>query len=117
MKIGKLLKERMKLLEISFDDLVNITYIDSDLLEQLYNNELDFEKLDEYDKEILANALFCSKNYFLDENERKYDIVISSLNRGKEQDNKAIMTKCKLQRFVNDFVFVNELGKESNNGK
>jgi len=49
--------------------------------------------------------------------ERKYDIVISSLNRGTEQDSKAIMAKCKLQRYVNDFVFVNKLRKESYNGK
>ncbi len=117
MKIGKILKDRMKLLKISLDDLVNITYIDSDLLEQLYNNELDFEELDEYDKEILTNSLFCSKNYFIDENERKYDIVMCSLNRGKEQDARAIMTKCKLQRYVNDFVFVNKIRKELNNGK
>ena len=117
MKIGKLLKERMKLLEISLDDLVNMTYIDLDLLERLYNNELDFEELDEYDREILTNSLFCSKNYFLDENERKYDIVMTSLNRGQEQDSKAIMTKCKLQRYINDFVFVNELRKGVNSGK
>ena len=50
-------------------------------------------------------------------NERKYDIVMVSLNRGKEQDQTAITTKCKLQRFVNDFIFVNELRKESNNDK
>ncbi len=117
MKIGKLLKDRMNLLEISLDDLVNMTYIDSDLLEQLYNNELDFEELDEYDKEILANSLFCSKNYFIDENERKYDIVMCSLNRGKEQDSKAIMTKCKIQKYVNDFLFVKGLRKELNDGK
>lgn len=115
MKIGKLLRDRRKLLEISLDDLVNMTYIDSDLIEQLYNNELDFEDLDEYDKEILTNSLFCSKNYFIDENERKYDIVMSSLNRGQEQDIKAILTKCKLQRYVRDFIFVNELRKESSN--
>ena len=46
MKIGRLLKERMSLLGISLDDLVNMTYIDSDLLENLYNNELDFEELE-----------------------------------------------------------------------
>ena len=117
MKIGRLLKERMSLLGISLDDLVNMTYIDSDLLENLYNNELDFEELDEYDKEILTNSLFCSKNYFIDENERKYDIVNASLNRGKEQDVRAIRTKCKIQKFVNDFIFINELRKESSYDK
>lgn len=117
MKIGKLLEERMKILGISIDDLSNSTYIDVEILQGLYNNELDFNDIDEYDKKILCNALFCSEEYFINAKARKFDIVTSSVNRGKEQDEIAIKTKCKLQRFIKDFVFVNELRKESNNGQ
>lgn len=114
MKIGKLLKDRMDLLDMSMDTLIDATYIDEDILQNLYDNKIDFEDLDEYDQETLTNALFCSKNYFTDERERKFDIVMCSLNRGNEQDNIAIKTKCRLQRFVNDFLFVNELKNGSN---
>ena len=109
MKIGKLLRERMKLLNITLENLYKTTYIDKEILEQLYNNKMEYDELDEYDKEILSNALFCSKDYFINRKERKYDIVTCFLNRGNKQDNKAIKTKCILQRFVKDFIFIDEL--------
>ena len=50
MKIGKLLKDRMDLLDMSMDTLIDATYIDEDILQNLYDNKIDFEDLDEYDQ-------------------------------------------------------------------
>ena len=109
MKIGKILRERMDLFDISVTELSEKTFIDESILKNLRANKYDFEMLDEYDKALLADALFCSVDYFLDEEVRSKDFIFSSINRGAKQDKKAQKAKCRIYRFVKNYIFVKDI--------
>lgn len=109
MKIGKILKERIELLGISLNELSSLTFIDIEILKNLHNNKLDYDNLEEYDKSLLCDALYCSEEYFFDECERERDLIGASMNRGSKQDKVAIETKCKIYKFIKDYTFIDEI--------
>lgn len=109
MKIGTILKKRIDLIGINIEELSKKTFIDEKIIKELMNNKYDFEMLDEFDKSLLADALYCSENYFIDEKEREKDLICSSLNRGTKQDKETINAKCKIYKFVKDYIFIKEI--------
>jgi hypothetical protein len=111
MYIGEFLKERMELFNYSIESLSEKSLVKADLINSLVNNELHIEQIRKFDLELLSSALFCEPLYFLDKAVRDNDLVYSSLNRGTDTS-KSNLVKAKLQSFINDVLYINELISE-----
>lgn len=57
---------------------------------------------------LIYSALHCDDQYFIDGEVRNKDLLISTMNRGKDSV-KSKNVKAKIQDFMNDFAFVNEV--------
>ncbi|ELC8344103.1 hypothetical protein KLF32_06130 [Clostridium perfringens] len=106
--IGKEFKERMNLLELSVEDLSDESFIDVEDIENIINNKVSFSEIDEFDLGLLCSVLHCNSEYFINKKVREKDLLIGSLNRGKDnlESKKA---KAKIQDFINDFDFVSKI--------
>ena len=84
--IGYELKNRMDMLGIDVFALSEMTFMDEDII-----------------RDIIADT-----HYFIDGEVRNKDLLVSTMNRG-EDSVKYKNVKAKIQDFMNDFVFVNEI--------
>lgn len=109
--IGSELRDRMDLLGIDISTLSNITFLDEDDIRDIVNNKLAFEEIDEFDLSLICSALHCDTQYFINDEIRKKDLVISTMNRGKDTV-KSKIVKAKIQDFVNDYAFINGILSE-----
>ena len=106
--IGSGLQDRMNLLGIDISTLSEITFIDEEVISAIINNESAYEEIDEFDLSLICSALHCDAQYFIDDDVRNCDLLISTMNRGKDSV-KSRNVKAKIQDFMNDFAFVNEV--------
>lgn len=106
--IGSELQDRMNLLGIDVSTLSEITFIDEEVISSIINNESAYEEIDEFDLSLICSVLHCDVQYFLDGDVRNCDLLISTMNRGKDSV-KSRNVKAKIQDFMNDFAFVNEV--------
>lgn len=106
--IGSELQDRMNLLGIDISTLSEITFIDEEVISGIINNESAYEEIDEFDLSLICSALHCDVQYFIDSDVRNCDLLISTMNRGKDTV-KSRNVKAKIQDFMNDFAFVNEV--------
>ena len=106
--IGSELQDRMNLLGIDISTLSEMTFMDEDVISDIINNESAYEDIDEFDLSLLCNALHCDARYFVDGEVRNKDLLISTMNRGKDTI-KSKHVKAKIQDFMNDYAFVNEV--------
>lgn len=106
--IGRELQDRMNLLGIDVSTLSEMTFIDRDVIEDILNGNLAYEDIDEFDMALICNALHCDEFYFVDRRTRENDLLISTMNRGKDSI-KSRIVKAKIQDFMNDYAFVNEV--------
>lgn len=106
--IGSELQDRMNLLGIDISTLSEMTFIDEAVIWGIINNESAYEEIDEFDLSLICSALHCDIKYFIDGDVRNYDLLISTMNRGKDSV-KSRNVKAKIQDFMNDFAFVNEV--------
>lgn len=81
--------------------------MDEDTINGMMENKLAYEDIDEFDIALICSALHCDNRYFTDSKVRDKDLLISTMNRGKDSV-KSKNVKAKLQDFINDFAFVNE---------
>lgn len=106
--IGCELKNRMDMLGISVSTLSEMAFMDEDAISDIIENKLAYEKVDEFDISLICSALHCDTNYFVDDEVRNKDLLVSTMNRGKDSV-KSKNVKAKIQDFMNDFAFVNEI--------
>lgn len=106
--IGSELQDRMNLLGIDIATLSEMAFIDEDVINGIINNEFAYEEIDEYDLSLICSALHCDAQYFINSDVRNCDLLISTMNRGKDSV-KSRNVKAKIQDFINDFAFVNEV--------
>ena len=105
MLFGDIVKERLNSLGMTFDDLVEISMLDKDLCEKICENRISPKDLDEFDLNVLSNALYCASDYFISETARNKDVVFRSCNRG-DDPHQSNLIKAKLQSFMRDLLFV-----------
>lgn len=106
--IGSELQDRMNLLGVSVSALSEMTFVDEDTISNIIENKLAYENIDEFDMSLICSALHCDDHYFIDGEVRNKDLLISTMNRGKDSI-KSKNVKAKLQDFMRDFAFVNEI--------
>lgn len=106
--IGNELCDRMNLLGIDISALSEMTFMDEETLKEILTDKQAYEEIDEFDLSLICSALHCDALYFVDGEVRKKDLLVSTMNRGKDSV-KSKNVKAKIQDFVNDFAFVNEI--------
>ncbi|MGM9926382.1 MAG: hypothetical protein ACI35P_00385 [Bacillus sp. (in: firmicutes)] len=106
--IGVELQDRMNLLGIDVSTLSDMTFVDEDTVNDIIANKCSYENIDEFDLSLICSALHCDTRYFIDNEVRNQDLLISTMNRGKDTI-KSKNVKAKIQDFMNDFAFVNEI--------
>lgn len=106
--IGSELQDRMNMLGISVSTLSDMTFMDEEIINDIIDNKFAFEEIDEFDFSLICSVLHCDAQYFVDSEVRSRDLLISTMNRGKDSV-KSKFVKAKIQDFMNDFAFVNEV--------
>lgn len=81
------------------------------LLGGIIDNELSYEDIDEFDLSMICSALHCDSRYFVDSEVKNEDLLVSTMNRGKDTI-KSKNVKAKIQDFMNDYAFVNDVLSE-----
>ena len=109
--IGSELQDRMDLLGIDISTLSNMTFLDEDVICNIINDKFSFEEIDEFDLSLICSALHCDAQYFVNDEVRKKDLLISTMNRGKDTV-KSKNVKVKIQDFMNDYAFISEVLSE-----
>lgn len=112
MNIGSIMEQRMNALGISRDELIENSFVDEDIIDDLLNNNKTIDEIDMLDMEFISEALYCKTEYFLNEKVREKDVLSNSLNRGKESI-KSNNVKVKIQDIMNNFEMLNAIYKES----
>lgn len=106
--IGSELQDRMNMLGISVSTLSDMTFMDEEIINGIIDNKFAFEEIDDFDFALICSALHCDTQYFVDGEVRNRDLLISTMNGGKDSV-KSKIVKAKIQDFMNDFAFVNEV--------
>lgn len=57
---------------------------------------------------LICSDLHCDTQYFINDNVRNNDLLISTMNRDNDSV-KSRNIKAKIQDFINDFTFINEI--------
>ena len=97
--IGSELQDRMNLLGIDVSTLAEITFMDEETISDIIENRVSYEDIDEFDMSLICSALHCDAHK---------DLLISTMNRGRDSV-KSKNVKAKIQDFMKDFAFVNEV--------
>jgi len=106
--IGSELLDRMNLLGIDISTLSEMTFMDEDVICDIINDKCSYEEIDEFDLSLICSALHCDAHYFIDDEVRKSDLLISTMNRGKDSL-KSKNVKARIQDYMNDYAFINEV--------
>lgn len=106
--IGRELQDRMNLLSVDVSALSEITFVDEETISDIIENRISYEDVDEFDMSLICTTLHCDAQYFIDDEVRDKDLLISTMNRGQDSV-KSKNVKAKIQDFINDFAFVNEV--------
>lgn len=108
MYIGDMLKDRMNLLKIDILKLSELSFVDVEYIQSILNGSISNDNIDSFNLCLIASALHCKPEYFYDENIRNKDLLISSYNRGIDND-RSVKVKAKLQDFLDDFSFLKQV--------
>ncbi len=106
--IGSGLQDRMNLLGIDISTLATMTFIDEEVIDDIIHNKTAYEEIDEFDLSLICNALHCDALYFVEDEVKNRDLLVSTMNRGRDSV-KSKNVKVKIQDFMNDYIFVNEV--------
>ncbi len=111
MTFGETLELRMSQLGMDLLALSDLSLVDYDVVKKIVDGLITIEQIDEFELNLISGALHCKPEFFLDENDRNKDLVFSAMNRG--HDNKeSISAKIKIQDFMEDMNFINEVLSE-----
>lgn len=106
--IGSELQDRMNLLGIDVSTLAEITFMDEETISDIIQNRVSYEDIDEFDMSLICSVLHCDARYFIDDKVKNKDLLISTMNRGNDSI-QSKNVKAKIQDFMNDFTFINEV--------
>lgn len=106
--IGSEIQDRMDLLGIDVPALSEMTFMGEEVIDDIINNKLAYEDIEEFDLSLICSALHCNARYFVDDEVRNEDLLVSTMNRGKDSV-KSKNVKAKIQDYMNDYAFVNEV--------
>ncbi len=106
--IGNELQDRMNLLGMDISTLSDRIFMDEETISDIVENKIAFEDIDEFDMSLICGVLHCDAQYFINDEVKNRDLLISTMNRGKDSV-KSKNVKAKIQDFMNDFAFVNEV--------
>lgn len=106
--IGKAVQERMNVLNMDAKELASRAFIDETHIQAIINNEVALNDIDEFDFAFICSALHCNTEFFINESIRQKDLLTNVMNSGKS-DEKFIKAVAKIQDFINDFNFINEV--------
>lgn len=106
--IGDEFRRRMDLLNLDVNTLSDDSFVEIDDIKKIMHNDISYEEIDEFDLKLLCGVLHCKPEYFTNEDVKKRDLLNSSMNRGND-DNKSKKVKAKIQDFMNDFEFINDI--------
>ena len=106
--IGSELQDRMNLLGIDVSALSEITFMDEETICDIIENRISYEDVDEFDMSLICSYLLSYAQYFIDCEVSNKDLLISTMNRGKDSV-KSKNVNAKIQDFMSDFAFVNEV--------
>ena len=79
--IGSILKNRMRVLSVSTNDLELISFVNRDIITDLLLDKLSVSDVDTISMNFIAEALDCNVDYFLDEDIRNCNILKSELKK------------------------------------
>ena len=105
--IGSELQDRMNLLGIDASSLAEITFMDEEIINDIIENRIAYEEVDEFNMSLICSALHCDMQYFIDDEVRNRDFLLSTISNSKDSA-KSINTKTKIQDYINDMNFINE---------
>jgi hypothetical protein len=105
--IGKDLQYRMNALFLNEEELAEKAYINRAVIQGICANEIPLEDVDAYDFELLCGVLHCTSAFFTDKDVREKDLLVALSN--KHDTKTTVYAKVRMQDFVNDFTFVNEV--------
>ena len=105
--IGNEFRNRMNLLGIDISTLAEIIFMDKETISDIIENRIAYEEVDEFDMSLICSALHCDAQYFVDDEVRNKDLLISTMSKSKDSA-KSISTKAKIQDYMSDMNFVNE---------
>jgi hypothetical protein len=106
--IGELLINRMNSLGLSVEVLSDKSFVDKELLINILNNRVSFDEIAYWDIDFISQCLYCSPEFFINEEERKRDVIYST----GQNNHKVATVMGKLQQFTNDFEFIQSLAIE-----
>lgn len=98
----------MKLLEMDIPALCQLTFMSEKEMIDILIDKTSYEEIEEFYIQLLSTALHCDPLYFIDETTRKKDLLIATQNRGIDTP-KSMKVKSKIQSFLDDYAFVNEI--------
>ena len=107
MYIGELLKARLNMFGLSKEQFAENCMFDIEYINAILDNKVSLEEIDDFDLDVISTALFCTPEYFSDENARKQDVVFSSCNRGKDTS-RSNYAKGRLQKYMRDMLMLKE---------
>lgn len=105
--IGNTLKRRMNMLEIDATTLAEMAFMDEGMIKNIVDNKITYEKIDKIDVNLICNVLHCDEGCF----ESSYthnDFLSETIDKEKDSA-KSKKVKVKIQDFLSDFIFVNEV--------
>ena len=111
--IGEHVQERMSLLAITIEELAYKTFMEPSEIDDIIRNKIALEEIDEFDLLLISNVLHCKPEYFYDEKVRNNDFLVNTMNRGNDTEDSRNV-KVKIQDYIKDFIFVNEILAEEN---
>lgn len=94
--IGSELQDRMNLLGIDVSTLAEITFMDEETISDIIENRVSYEDIDEFDMSLICSALHCDVQYFVDDEVKNKDLLISTMSRndsGKSNNVTKLMVK------------------------
>lgn len=109
--IGKDMRDRMKLLGLTVDELASKAFMEKETIDALIQNKITLEDIDEFDLSLICAVLHCNTSFFIDADAKEKDLLTASINRGGDNE-KSMKVKAKIQDFMNDFIFITNILSE-----
>lgn len=106
--IGNDMQDRMNLLGLTADDVASRAFLEKDDVDAIIQNRIGLSDIDEFDFSLICGVLHCKPEYFTDKSVRDGDLLAVSMNKGSDNE-KSLNVKAKLQDYIDDLSFVNEV--------
>lgn len=106
--IGNEIKNRMNCLNISIEELSNKTFLDYNVISAIVNNKQAYEEIDDFNLSLICSVLHCRPEFFTEPLIRERDLLVNAMNQDID-NRKALDVKIKIQDFINDYSFINNI--------